>query len=402
MIPSPAFAFAIFLVALTTASVLLRIFARSANTTHVTPVVRYRSIDGLRGFLAVGVFSHHCVVTWYYLQNGRWELPPSRFYVHLGQSSVVLFFMVTAFLFWGQILDRRENMDWVGFCVSRFFRLAPLYWTLCILLIVIALMANGWQLAVPLNEFIHSVMHWLAFKFFQSPDINAFPNTNLIVAQVVWSLRYEWLFYLALPLLALLAGYRQSVFVSLSAAAVLLICLKLSGWKLDFSPIILTAFVGGMLSAYWVRMPKLEKIACSPGFGIAAVAALILVVYSQASAYSMIAYVGLTIFFVAVASGNSLRGLLHMAAARWLGEISYSLYLLHGFLLWLLFQKLGIHRVSPDHQELVFMWASLVACALLVACCSVTFISIEKPGILLGSKVRQWISHQRNLENVTV
>jgi hypothetical protein len=46
---------------------------------------------------------------------------------HLGQMSVALFFMITAFLFWGRVLDRGKTIDRTEFIVSRLYRLYPVY-----------------------------------------------------------------------------------------------------------------------------------------------------------------------------------------------------------------------------------------------------------------------------------
>ena len=43
---------------------------------------RFISIDGLRGYLALGVFIHHAAVWYFYLKKGVWEPPPSNFYTH--------------------------------------------------------------------------------------------------------------------------------------------------------------------------------------------------------------------------------------------------------------------------------------------------------------------------------
>ena len=65
---------------------------------------RYASIDGLRGYLALFVFLHHACVWYFFLQVGRWEVPPSSLYTHFGQSSVALFFMITGFLLFPNII----------------------------------------------------------------------------------------------------------------------------------------------------------------------------------------------------------------------------------------------------------------------------------------------------------
>jgi peptidoglycan/LPS O-acetylase OafA/YrhL len=65
---------------------------------------RVTSLDGLRGFLAFGVFFHHAVITYFYLANGRWDTPPSRFYTLAGHIGVDMFFMITGYLFWSRLI----------------------------------------------------------------------------------------------------------------------------------------------------------------------------------------------------------------------------------------------------------------------------------------------------------
>jgi len=72
---------------------------------------RISTLDGLRGFLALGVFFHHAAVYHEYLSDGRWQVPPSRFYTLVGQSSVAMFFMITGFLFWSRIIQQKEGTD---------------------------------------------------------------------------------------------------------------------------------------------------------------------------------------------------------------------------------------------------------------------------------------------------
>ncbi len=73
---------------------------------------RYASIDGLRGYLAFFVFLHHSSVWYFYIQTGHWERPDSGLYDYFGMGSVKIFFMVTGFLFFGKILDKRTNFFW--------------------------------------------------------------------------------------------------------------------------------------------------------------------------------------------------------------------------------------------------------------------------------------------------
>jgi hypothetical protein len=48
------------------------------------PQGRYVSIDGLRGYLAFGVFIHHIPVWYAYSRTRVWEVPQSGPYTNLG------------------------------------------------------------------------------------------------------------------------------------------------------------------------------------------------------------------------------------------------------------------------------------------------------------------------------
>jgi hypothetical protein len=45
---------------------------------HEVSANRFHAIDGLRGYLALGVVLHHVVINFQYYQTGVWELTPSR------------------------------------------------------------------------------------------------------------------------------------------------------------------------------------------------------------------------------------------------------------------------------------------------------------------------------------
>ena len=68
---------------------------------------RYAAVDGLRGFLALGVFLTHLFLTHRFIETGLWEPPTSRLYALLGAVGVSAFFMLTGFLFWGKLLRSR-------------------------------------------------------------------------------------------------------------------------------------------------------------------------------------------------------------------------------------------------------------------------------------------------------
>jgi peptidoglycan/LPS O-acetylase OafA/YrhL len=86
-----------------------------------------------------------------------------------------------------------------------------------------------------------------------------------------------------------------------------------------------------------------------------------------------------------VAYGNSLFGLLKLKSSILLGEISYSIYLLHGIVLYVLFTFLGF--VQINHFTIIEYSFGLAAVgAIVIGFSTITFITIEKPCIKLGHK----------------
>src|SRR5882672_1434109 len=89
---------------------------------------RFETIDGLRGFLALGVFGGH-VVNMYVLRSaGTWGVANDSvsFYPRAAMAGVALFFMITAFLFWLRVLRSGAAFDVRAFLASRLRRLTPM------------------------------------------------------------------------------------------------------------------------------------------------------------------------------------------------------------------------------------------------------------------------------------
>jgi peptidoglycan/LPS O-acetylase OafA/YrhL len=373
-------------VAIGVATLLVRHVPPIRRSLHSIEAGRQASIDGLRGLLGIAVFSHHTVITWFYLHGAPWQLPPSRLVAHLGQTSVALFFMITAFLFWGRVLARGDQIDWVDFIVSRMYRLYPAY-LLMLGLVVTAVFIRTAGTSVPDGPWLKPLARWLVFTMFGAPDLNGVPETSLMVAGVTWSLRYEWLFYLALPLLGFATRRsRQPIPAVFSAAALATIFWALGGFA-SFVPAISQSFLGGIVAAHWVRNPVLVSVSRTRGAALVAVAALAGVVAVFPTAYMWPATAGLTIFFVAVSTGQDLWGLLRLPGLLWLGDITYSIYLLHGFLLWLIFQGFAVTGQNPRWAW--FLLVALLVDVVLVLLSSLVFLLIERPVILMGRRHRR-------------
>ncbi|MBY6264251.1 acyltransferase [Azospirillum sp. 412522] len=343
---------------------------------------RWAAIDGMRGLLAYAVFIHHGVITWQYLHTGLWALPPSRLYTHLGQGSVALFFMVTAFLFWDKLLKTGPGMDWPGFVSSRFHRIYPVYAVAVLLTVVLAFTATDFQLRTGPLDLLRRLVGWATFK---APPINGLETAGQIVAYATWSLPYELLFYAALPTLACLlpqARRLRPALVSLVVTLALLLYFR------NFSLAVLECFLGGIAGAYAIRRPGFVRFARSDGGLAVALVALPATVAGFSGAYAPLPVLGFGLFFAIVAAGQDFRGLLTRQPILWLGEISYGVYLLHGIVIWVLITANRPLRALIGESEPLYALALAGTGVLVLAIASLVHLTVERPAILYGRRSR--------------
>lgn len=352
---------------------------------------RHASIDGLRGYLAFGVFLHHACIWYFYQHSGQWERPPSRLYSILGYGNVALFFMITGFLFFSKLIDARgKPLDWLRLFISRILRLGPLYLMVLLLLFAAVALLSAGELHDTPRDIVKQVLQWLSFTILGSPRINQVPQTVLVLAGVSWSLPYEWFFYGCLPLLALTVGVLPRWPYLLLGLATLV---GLLYWHP--APLHLWAFAGGIVAAPCARSPLLCKWARSRWATVGVLACLAGAVsgFLRDTAHGELAL--LTLAFIAIACGNDLFGLLVHPTSRLLGEMAYSIYLLHGMLLFALFHFM-LGADSPGGAlpaSTHWAWTLLlVPCLVLVSYASFRFV--ETPPMRWTIGLTQAVRHR--------
>ena len=344
------------------------------------PKGRYASIDGFRGYLAFFVFFHHSSIWYFFLRFHQWGFPPSRLFSHFGPTSVAFFFMITAFLFFSKLLDaRNETTNWVKLYTSRVFRILPLYLAAVFVLFLIVSILSGYALRESPIDIILQLFKWFAFI---EPDINGIGGTRFIVAGVVWSLAFEWLFYSSLAFLALFLNIKTPV-TTLAFAGVFLFLFAIVIHQ--YYPYLiferLSPFLGGIAAAFAARNQKLRKLAASGGASILIFLLLAAVVLQFQSIYEILPLVCASVAFTGIACGNTLFGILSHKSSRFLGQVSYSIYLLHGILLFVTFRFILGFRIAGALSPGLH-WGVIAICAIfLVILCSFTYYYIELPFI---------------------
>lgn len=362
---------------------------------------RYASIDGLRGYLAFLVFLHHACIWYFYLRSGNWSRPPSYFFNNFGQGGVALFFMITAFLFYVKLLaGRARGVDWTKLYLSRLLRLTPLYLFAMVLLVSIVAVLSGGRPGEPWPQLLQHLLQWLAFTALGAPDLNGVRDTAAIVAGVTWSLPYEWLFYLSLPVLALplrIAVPRPYMLISVTLMLLLVAAVVLKRPP----PHHLFAFVAGMVAAVLVQYPGFTRFAGGRSAAVLTAAALAVAFFLFPSAHDSLALLALATAFALIAGGCRLFGCLTWDVSRTFGEFAYSIYLLHGILLFVIFYFV----IGPDQaQDLSPLqhWAVVAAATpVLIAISYLSFRFIEQPAMLRVPALHAWLSRSQASSNLS-
>ncbi|MEO8756855.1 MAG: acyltransferase [Devosia sp.] len=348
---------------------------------------RIGTIDGLRGYLALGVAIHHFTV-WQEVLHGRpWDGLSSNPLNNLGQSSVALFFMITGVLFYRIVSRRGLATDWASLYISRIFRLTPMLWVVTALVVLFVLAHGG----VPQRGDWLSVTRWLLFL--GNPDLMNYPDTRMVNAGVLWTLKYAIAFYVALPLSALATALITSRAARLWTLAVLTVLLMMSydAMAFQFQIGLVAFFLLGIIASEIADSAALADWLRSPVAALIGTGALLIQMFGFHSANAPLPAVLLMVAFVPVVAGNSYFGLLRRPGSLVLGEISYSIYMLHGIILSVL--MIDYFRPAPGNPDAFWTLLPLVAIGIVLAA-ALSFVLIERPFIKLGKslagRVRSW------------
>lgn len=346
--------------------------------------IRYPEIDGLRGYLAFFVFLHHSYIWQVFLKTKNWEDPKSNLFNQFGETTVVFFFIITAFLFTTKLFNNKTGViDWSDYLKSRFFRLFPMYFLSVIVIFFLVAYLTQFTARVPFIENLKSTLSWLFFNVSKkNSNLNGLEDTFILNSGITWTLPYEWTFYFLLPLIALWFKIKvnlKAVFGFTAAAAIIMIINKSS--LRHFMP-----FVGGIIVAVLINSRKFEGVLKQKKYTVLAIFLLSLSVYFFNGGRKPIQIVISSIVFLIIATGNNFFGILSSAFSRKFGQITYSLYLLHGILLFIIFYFIiGFERAKllTDTEFWLIIMASIFP---LILICQLTFKYIELPLMSLSKK----------------
>lgn len=357
-------------------------------------------LQSIRGLAALAVVLHHC--TFYFNYD-----PSLKFVAEIvfnGHAAVICFFVLS-----GYVLTMSLNatpltaVKLFTFYVRRAFRIYPALWFACILGIIYVF--AFWH--HPLSELTHE---WWPperrfFKITAISTIQTLLGISTPLAIPIWTLFIELVASLIIPLFAWTVARRKLLFVFITAA---LLVMAIA----DSNPISTSRYFIHFALGSWLtlivphlrdRRPAAWLVAtgAAAGFGILWFGRLpfdarFLENY-LAPIPALIEGVGAAIMIAAIHIRSDLFRFLRWPAAIWLGDISYSLYLLHlpvlGLVAGILLETLQLPVISQDP---ILATAAVLPLTVLLSstAAAVSYRFVEVPGVKIGKQFSRWINSQ--------
>ena len=357
--------------------------------------VKYLSIDGLRGYLAFFVFIGHSAIWYYYLKTGTWTFVNSKLFYASAAVSVLFFFMITAFLFFLKLIDNKTKpIDWTRLYVSRLTRLLPLYYFVFFIILLFVFILTDFKLNESPIKILKEIIQWLSFNLLGITNINGSKDTTIIIAQVVWSLQYEWLFYFTLPLVNLIF-FRSKI----NVLVFLINTILLVSFTMFLRPEIyyFYIFLGGVIAAFVVKKLKISNpnsLLCNV---IMILSIAIFFVFFKINTHQYFLAILLFFIFSLIALGNSIFGILTTNFSRFLGKISYSIYLIHPIVLFVAFRFVLSYKVAKQYSAIEFWGLIAILTPVLILISYFTFKIIEEPIMKKTSKITSLLKRNKNV-----
>lgn len=344
--------------------------AMTNTSSTAAPSRRILELDALRGLAAIAVVIFHYTTRYEQLFTHSEPLSLSLPWGHYG---VDLFFMLSGFVIL-MTLDRTSNS--LKFAWGRFSRLYPTYWAAAALTFLVVTLCGLPGQEVSFSEALVNLT--MVQALLGSPHIDG----------AYWSLQAELIFYFNMLLLYQLGAFRRPALTvacwvafacgvhalqsyattDLPLAASLLSKLATLG-SLKFIPL----FGIGVL-LYNLQRPTNTQTHTSNKHNYFALAVCLLAIsYLETTAALLVDSLLAVLLWLAV---NRRLSALAAKPLAWLGAISYSLYLTHQNVGYVIIRNLQAHGVTP-------LLAITVACATAVAMATCLHYWIERPSMRL-------------------
>jgi peptidoglycan/LPS O-acetylase OafA/YrhL len=343
----------------------------------------------LRGLAALWVFASHV------LTITDLHIPV----ISRGALAVDVFIALSGFVIALMIINEAENYP--RYIFRRFVRLYPLFIFAVILgmatlhLYATVIGSSPWAAEIRPAFFTrdqnganffwtHLLLH-LTMLHGVVPD-EVLPQAPLMFSGPLWSISLEWQFYLVAPFLVPLFHVTSARKVLLAVSVLLgLVFLSVVGrhlWHAEvpsFLPLKLPLFCVGIVCAVvWPRVKEMDPRQLLVLVGVAAVISMALTSSRTA------VLIWFATYFCAAAGGKTMitqavESFVRLPAARFLGRISYGLYVLHMPVLLMVAASIVVPIAGSQSKIAAALLLAAIGLPFVIALSAAAFYGIEKP-----------------------
>lgn len=215
------------------------------------------------------------------------------------------------------------------------------------------------------------------------------PSSEYAFVGQAWSISVEWQFYLVAPFLFWLLVTKRWHALAAMLALMCIISFHQLWWR-GIRNSSEWVFLVGLLSYYAYRRLEGTTVNSHAIDGIAMVTIAIAYMFVNKS-ISLVIWAAVFALLIADQQYGTLPqriglSILHHRTMQWLGKISYSIYVVHGLVI---FATAGlILRIVPDIERWTFMAVLMVSTVIgTIIISALSYRFVERPGIDLGQRL---------------
>jgi len=349
-------------------------------------------LASLRGFAAIVVAMSHALFLYH---------TPGWFtrccLIFNGRAAVVIFFILSGFVLTRSLGNQAITFSsLVGFYIKRFFRIYPTIWAASTLGIVYLFWVNFNIHSPEASQFCQA--RFRPEHYDKTYILSSFAGVSAYILPPLWSIYVELSASLLMPLIAFVAYRRKRFFF---AATLLALATSFALHSLTYysAGLYLVDFYFGAGLA--VLPARLRTLIVAPNFptravALAATSGLIVsrcMIPDQMNPFGALYEAILAMVLISLLVYSNVRfSLLRAPWALYLGEISYSLYLIHFSVACFAMKSLDALESAGILTLPIICKAVIVAGTTLVVSWPLAHLChqyVEKPGIELGRWVEQ-------------
>jgi peptidoglycan/LPS O-acetylase OafA/YrhL len=353
------------------------------------------NLTSLRGIAAIWVMLFHMDVIIFYREFGTLLSKETSGLICKGYLWVDFFFLLSGFIIvhvYGQLLadTNRFKKNTIRFLTLRFIKIYPLHlFTLLLLLLFTvvvkhwypAAMDGGWSGFFSNDAFVQNILLVHSMK----------QHTYLSWNIVSWSIAAEWWAYmaacLAIPLVFTKQNYRYIVLFVLSQVALLYLTKLQANLDItfDYGWLRCLSSFGFGLVIHKIYVQKTAQSIFQKDISWALAFLAVCLLFHFKGTDHFVIPIFMVLLLSTIWNSGKVKSLLQKKALVYLGEISYSIYMMHGF--WFMIFWFYLPSLKPAIESFS-PWMIIAFCIAFIAC---TFVSAILTHKFIEIKLRNYL-----------